>query len=95
MDPERRIVSVPQRPSVDLASKSQTTGTVIDHQESEMTFASEDAVRKYRATFKSRWNEAEPSHSIIFFASNRGAAAQKSLLLADQSEVVVDTVPLT
>jgi hypothetical protein len=44
---------------------------------------------------KSRWNEAELAHSVLFMASDGGAAAQMARLLADGSEVVVDTVPLT
>ena len=52
-------------------------------------------LHQYRATLKSRWNEAELAHSVLFMASDGGTATQMALLLADALEVVVDTVPPT
>ena len=52
------------------------------------------ALRQYRTTLKSRWNEAEPTRTIFFQAHDSTTAAKKASSLAARSEVVVDTVPL-
>ena len=58
-------------------------------------FAEAASPRQYRATFRSRWNEAEPPRCIVFVAFGSTAAGQKASALATNSEIIIDIVPLT
>ena len=53
-----------------------------------------DAVRRFRATFKNGWNEAEPPRSAEFTAADLPEAKSYARRHLRATEIVVDVVPL-